>query len=190
MISANTSNGKANLYQAAMSGALETFFPLITVRKKSTDCPWINACIRKLVAARKGIYKREGRSAKWRRLKKVTEDLIKRRRDIYLGSQKDCLLVDNARRNFFRNVKAFQSKERPKSFDPMELFPGKGAQDRAEELAAYFNRISLEFQPLEPSEIPGPTEKASRSYTLTKWRGESRCLKSQNPWFRAIFSQP
>ena len=137
-----------------MTEALERYFPLVTVKKKSTDCPWINARIRKMVRDRKGIYRREGRSSKWRRLKKVTTDLINRRRAVYLESQKDCLLVEDAMRNFFRNVKAFKSKERPKAFDPLELFPGSSEEEVAEELAGYFNRISSEFQPLEPTDIP------------------------------------
>ena len=151
---AQSSNDKACLYQDAVTNAMEAIFPLITVRKKSTDCPWINNRIRRLIASRKGIYRREGRSKKWRRLKKVIDDLIKKRRDKYLDSQRNCLLVEDARRNFFRNVKSFQAKERPKDFDPLELFPGKSPKEAAEALAAYFNRISAEFQPLEPADIP------------------------------------
>ena len=109
---------------------MESFFPLITVRKKSTDCPWINHRIRKLIRRRKGVYRREGRSAKWRRLKKLTERLIHDRRLVYLDSQKECLLVEDATRNFFRNVKAFKTKDRPKAFDPMSLF-GRSAMARS-----------------------------------------------------------
>ena len=127
---------------------------LITVRKKSTDCPWINNRIRKLVRRRKGIYRREGRSPKWRRMKALTDELIKKRRMVYLGSQKECLLAEDATRNFFRNVKAFKTKDRPKPFDPLDLFPGKSERQAADELAGFFNRISSEFQPLEPGDIP------------------------------------
>ena len=90
------SNAKPDIYQGAVTEAMEAFFPLITVRKKTSDCPWINNRIRKLIRRRKGIYRREGRSATWRRLKKITDELIKERRAIYLNSQKECLLVDDA----------------------------------------------------------------------------------------------
>ena len=73
VVQAEGSNAKAELYQEAVTGALEQFFPLITVRKKSTDCPWISNRIRKLIRRRKGIYRREGRSSKWRRIKKLTD---------------------------------------------------------------------------------------------------------------------
>ena len=42
VVQAPDSNTKATIYQEAVTGAMESFFPLITVRKKSTDCPWIN----------------------------------------------------------------------------------------------------------------------------------------------------
>lgn len=151
---AEGSNNKATAYRAAGTGAMEEFFPLITVRRKSTDFPWINRRIRKLICRRKGVYVREGCSSKWKRLKKVTEELIKKRREKYLDSQRECLLVEDASRNFFRNVKAFQAKERPKAFNSMDLFPGKEEAEVAAELAAYFNWISAEFSPLEPSDIP------------------------------------
>ena len=71
-----------------------------------------------------------------------------------MDSQKECLLVEDATRNFFRNVKAFKTKDRPKAFDPMSLFPGKSKEHIAKELAGFFNRISAEFEPLEPADIP------------------------------------
>ena len=71
-----------------------------------------------------------------------------------MDSQKECLLVEDATRNFFRNVKAFKTKDRPNAFDPMSLFSGKSEAEVADELAGFFNRISAEFQPLEPSDIP------------------------------------
>ena len=65
---------------------------------------------------------------------------MSKRRKTYLESQKSGLLAADAQRNFFRNVKA--------------LFPGKSEAQAAAELAEFFNRISSEFQPLEPCDIP------------------------------------
>ena len=148
------SNKKADYYQATVTEALEKYFPLIKVRRKTTDCPWINNRIRKLIKNRNEIYLREGWSAKWRRMKKWIDGLVKRRQASYLQSQRNALLVDDARRNFFRHVKAYQSVERPKKFDPRSLFPGQSDAQVAEGLADYFNRISQEFEPLEPRDIP------------------------------------
>ena len=118
------SNTQAEYYQWAVTEAMDRFFPLLKVRRKSNECPWINAKIRKLIANRKGIYWREGRSGKWRRLKKVIDKLILKRKEAYLQSQRKVLLVDDSPCNFFRNIKAFKSKDRPRPFDVCQLFPG------------------------------------------------------------------
>ena len=101
--------------------------------------PWINKNLKDKIADRNEIYLREGKSAAWRRLKKVIDALVLKRKDRYLQSQRDVLLVDDARRNYFRNVKAFKTKDRPVPFDARSLFPvGRTGKEVAEELAVFF----------------------------------------------------
>ena len=95
-----------------MVGALERIFPLITVRQRSSDPPWYNWKIKKRIKQKRSIYRREGRSPKWRRVRKLLEDLVERRRKKYGGSQKDALLASDGERNFFLNVRNYQSCER------------------------------------------------------------------------------
>ena len=63
-------------------------------------------------------------------------------------------------RAYFKNVKSYKSAERPKPYDVRLLFPGKSDLEVANELAAYFNEVSQEFEPLSPDEIPVAREKA------------------------------
>ena len=95
------SNPKAEYYQEQVTAAMERFFPLITVHRRSSDCPWINARIQQLTRKRRKVYLKEGRSAKWKRLKKLTDRLIGERRAKYLEGQKKGLMVQDASRNFF-----------------------------------------------------------------------------------------
>ena len=97
-----TSNGKASVYQREVVGAMEACFPLVTMRRKSTDPPWISRAIRKKLQQRRGIYRREGRSARWKRLKAITSRMIEKRRGRYVLSQKDALLARDGDRNFFK----------------------------------------------------------------------------------------
>ena len=90
---AQGSNGKASVYQSKVTAALEKCFPLVTVQRKSTDPPWFNRRIRKHLKQQRSVYRREGRSSKWKRLKKITADLIAHRRSLYVLSQKDALLA-------------------------------------------------------------------------------------------------
>ena len=74
-------------------------------------------------------------------MKKLCEKMIGQRRQKYLESQKEGLLVQDAARNFFRNVRAFQSNEKPKQFDFRVFFPGKNDAFVADQLASYFNSV-------------------------------------------------
>ena len=78
----------------------------------------------------------------------------------YEQSQKLCLLADNAIRHFWKNCQNYQSKDRPKQFDPRKLFPGQTDAEVAEALAEHFNAISNEFCPLEPGDIPATFSEA------------------------------
>ena len=60
------SNNKANYYQKVVTEAMEKFFPLIHVRRKTTDLPWVSNNLRKMMRDRNDIYMREGKSDKWR----------------------------------------------------------------------------------------------------------------------------
>ena len=82
------SNRKADAYQATVTSAIETFFPLITMRRKSTDLPWVNSRIRRRIKQRKAIFRCEGRLARWRRHKAKTEEIIAARRDGYFRVKK------------------------------------------------------------------------------------------------------
>ena len=68
---AGTSNEKTEIYQMEVTRAQDRLFPLITVRRQSNDPPWYNRNIKRRIKQKKGIYRREGRSQKWRRLKRV-----------------------------------------------------------------------------------------------------------------------
>ena len=43
------SNWKAEAYPSMVDGAIERFFPLITVRRKTINLPWMNAKARRLI---------------------------------------------------------------------------------------------------------------------------------------------
>ena len=71
-----------------------------------------------------------------------------------MDSQRMVLLEDDSERSFFKNVRSYGSKERPKLFDIRDVLTGKSNLECAEHLAAHFNAVSNEFSPLEPSDIP------------------------------------
>ena len=80
------SNLKADLYQRKIMGAIENFFPVITVRRKNTDPPWINAKVRRLIRRRKAVYCDQGRSKVWRKMRVDINRLIGKRKLKYQKS--------------------------------------------------------------------------------------------------------
>ena len=153
---AEGSNKKADAYQKTVVAAIERFFPLKTTRRRSTDLPWLNRKTLKRIDRRKRLFWQNGgkRTEAWREEKVRIEDIVRQRKKEYLKTQKGHILADDASRNFFKHVKNFNTIEKPKQFDVRELLPGKNDVEVTETLAEYFNRVSQEFDPLQPNEIP------------------------------------
>ena len=98
VLEADTPDGKAEAYQRMVVGAVEKFFPLRTVRKKSSDPPWLNKKTRDLIDARKRFYLEEGgRTAAWKLEKMKTEEAVGKRKRGFLDIQRDKLLRDSFR---------------------------------------------------------------------------------------------
>ena len=87
-------------------------------------------------------------------MKKVRK-IVKKRAKNYLDYQRRNLLQKDASRIFFKNVRAYSSKERPPPFDVKTIFEeGISDIDAAELLAGHFNGISSEFNGLPPGSVP------------------------------------
>ena len=59
-----------------MDKAMEAFFPLITRRLCSDPDSWVNESLKKMIVRRKKIFKIQGRSKSWKKVKKRTEAII------------------------------------------------------------------------------------------------------------------
>ena len=157
----STAEGKARAYQETLKKAVEACFQLRTVRRKSTDPPWLDRKTKKLIEDKNKLYVTEGgRTAVWKEEKKRTDAVVKERKRKFMDIQRETLLAEDAGRNFYRNVKSFSTAEKPKLFDVRDIMPeGLSDQEIAESLAEYFNRVSNEFEPLTPDQIPCTRDK-------------------------------
>ena len=92
-----TSDQKATAYQDTIDWAIREFFPLRKTRRKSTDLPWMNNAVRRMIRRRKRIYVQDGgRSDRWRELKSKIRRILAERKANYLLTQ-----VADADRAFF-----------------------------------------------------------------------------------------
>ena len=154
VLGANGSNDKANALQIILDDLMDKHFPTKTVRRKENDLPWFNDIARKMSRRKNAIFKSEGNCPRWQRERDKLEDYLAKRRHDFLYKQKDMLTRPEANKRFFQIVKKYNTVDRPAQFDVRNLRPGKTDQEVADELATYFNRISQEFSPLQPHEIP------------------------------------
>ena len=150
----HTSNGMAAKYQQIIDDLMNRHFPEKTTKRKESDLPWLNNVGRKMIKKKNAIYKSEGKTDRWLTQCNKVEAYLEGRRQSFLERQREKFSGPDAARNFFRNVKAYRSAEKPKEFSIHSLRPNNTEAETAAEAAAFFNRISKEFTPLEPGDIP------------------------------------
>ena len=121
--------------------------------------------------------------------KRKVEGVVRERKRNYIENQKGYLLAEDANRNFYKHVKNFSKFERPQQFDVRMLLPGKSDFETAEVLADYFNKVSKEFDPLEPSDIPAAKPASGRQLACLRWQpGYVRC-ESLNQWYLGTYTR-
>ena len=145
---------KVEVFQNILDSIMALCFVMNTTTRRVSDPPWVNNRIRKLSRKRRKVYDREGRSDRWKVLKKQCRDLYNKRAAVYMEEQKKTLTAPDASRAFFKNVRAYQSKEKPQQFDVRDLYPDSTDETIANNLAEHFNAISSEFDGLDASRIP------------------------------------
>ena len=141
----HSSNDMALALQFVLDDLMEKHFPTKTCKKKDSDLPWFNKTAKKMVKKKQAIYKAEGQSDRWLRQSEKLQKYLDKGQQNFLQNQREKITGPTASKNFFKNVRAFKSADKPKDFNIRDLRPGKTEREVAEEAAAFFNRISDEF---------------------------------------------
>ena len=147
-------NDMAIRLQQVLDDLMNRHFPMKTVRKKDSDLPWFNNTAKKMTRKKNAIYKAEGKSDRWMAMQEKVERYLDNGRQNFLKNQRDKITDPKTSAQFFKNVKAFQGADRPQEFNIRDIRPGKQDDEIAFEAANFFNRISSEFSPLQPHQIP------------------------------------
>ena len=134
-----------------------------------------------MIRDRKKLYWEEGgeRTPRWREEKKRVDEVVKNRKKEYIATQKTHLLAEDANRNFYKHVRNFSKLEKPPQFDVRTLVPGKTDEEAAAVLAEFFNKVSREFDPLEPSDVPCPVPAGCKP--LAHYQVAARLRKMRKP---------
>ena len=151
-----TTSEKVEEFQTILDRLMDRHFVYRTVTKRLDDPPWFTKGLKKKIGKRRRVYDKQGRSRKWKSMKSETDLICRKLCGAYIERQKKILTAPDAARAFYRNVKAFNSKEKTPMFDVRDIFPGQEDQSVAEKLAEHFTAITDEFDGLDPSVVPPP----------------------------------
>ena len=132
---------KTEIFQEIVDSLLNKHFKWKTTIRREDEPPWINDTLRRLWKKRRKIYDREGRSRRWRKLKKKAASIYRERAAKYLEIQKERLTGPEASKHFFKHVKSYSCREKPKSFEVGDLFPELDESQAAEKLADHFSSV-------------------------------------------------
>lgn len=170
---------KVARFQGVLDGLMEKNFPLKTTTRRKSDPPWVNEALRRLTKKRRRVYDREGRSKRWRALKRKAAKLYRDRAEFYMKTQKQKLTASDASRAFYKNVKSYCSREKPPDFNVRDLYPGATDDAVVENLADHFNKISKEFNGITPEQVPSSF--SSPLPVLTVEQVASQLIKFRKP---------
>ena len=151
---AQTTSEKVETFQAVLDSLLNKNFKWKTTKRRKQDKPWINDRVRWLSGKSRKLYDREGRSRRWMNLKKKIAKITKKRAEIYMSNVRKNMTGPEACRDFFKNVQNYSCREKPPQFDVRDLFPNKDDREVANKVADHFNKISSEFNGLNPADVP------------------------------------
>ena len=106
------------IFEQGISNSYKT----ISTTRKSNQPQWINQKIIDLIAQRRADFRREGRSDTWKKIRKKTRSIIKRRKAFFNKQKRDKMPAADSR-SFHKCVKSFVSDEKAKQWSPTSMFP-------------------------------------------------------------------
>ena len=164
---------------------VEQCFPLKTKTIKSGGLPWANAVFLRKRRQRMRCFKMEGRSPRWKQLKKETQRILREQKILHLEKVLRTVKGSRSTKGFFDAVKLLRSRDPPKSWKPQDMFPDLPDGEIAEHIAAYFNRISQEYTPIPP---PLPPTEQHRKLEAHQIAGKLKAMKKPKGCLRGDIS--
>ena len=156
VFSKRTTGEKVEEFQIILHKLMDSHFVYRTVTKRLGDPPWFTKGLKKKIGKQRRAYDKQGRSRKWKTMNAEMDLICRKLCGAYIERQKKILTAPDAARAFYRNVKAFNSKQKPPVFDIRDIFPGQEDLSVAEKLAKHFPAITDEFDGVDHSVVPPP----------------------------------
>ena len=126
-------------------------FPMVTIRARSNEKPWVTNGIRRRSKKKKRVYREEGRSPRWRGLCEEMEEEIRQKKSAFV----DKVLEDgNTGKSYYSAVKNLAGPNGKKSWDVTDLFLDASSGETGERILDYFGSVGEGAETVEMPVVP------------------------------------
>ena len=140
----------ASELERAIAALTERHFPLVRVRKRSNEDPWITRSIRRLGKKKIRQYKKGGKTPKWWDIDRKLQEAIAAAKDDYVAR---LLLDGNNGRPFYAATQKLSSATSSAPWSVTDLYIGKRPAEVCNEVLGFFSGIAGSEAPPMP-DIP------------------------------------
>ena len=138
-------------FQDRVSELTDRHFPVKTSRRRSNEPEWVTQGIRKASKAKRRIFRREGKSQRWKATHDRLTRLLEESKSGFVNRMKE-----KGTRSYFTAIKALSSCDPPSTFEVTDLVPGKSPNEAANLAAEYFTTITDQFRALDNQRSDAP----------------------------------
>ena len=171
----------ANFLNDKLVEIRDATFPLRKTVIKSTDGEWMTPSLRRKIRRKRRMYKREGKTARWKSFEAEVEEQVRCAKQNYLAKAKHKCVDAKSSGHFFKAVNALKTPNAPKVWSVTSLFPPDlPIPDVADKAAEFFNSISQEYRGIpHPLPVPGTLEKCPLRHEIAARLKAMKKPKSQ-----------
>ena len=157
MIEGMSSSAMVDSYQKITSDLTEIHFPLKRITITPYDKPWVTEELKLLRRRRQRLYRKEGRSSSYLKVKEEFDKKLKSEVDKYTNKLKE-EVANGKRGSTYTAIRKLGNRpfdSSPNTFDIPEFVQNNlDDEQAAEALADHFSSISQEFQPIDVTQFP------------------------------------
>ena len=154
-----SSSNMVDIFQRMTSDLVDIHFPLKRISISPYDKPWITEELKMIRRRRQRVYRKEGRSLKYLKLREEFDDKLKAEAAKYIDKIKEEVSAGKRGSSYsaIRKLgnKDYEASKGMETFDIPEFIENNfNDKQSADALADYFSSISQEFKPISIDEFP------------------------------------